>query len=421
MNSDFLAIVDFYQRERGLDRETIVRAVEEALEATAKKSAREIGNLRIEIDRKTLDVKVFSIHKVVETATGSKDEISLAEARRIKADAKIGDMVEKPCAPGVMGRIAAAAAKQMIIQRLRQAERDKVYEEYKNTVGDIVSGTVRRFERSDVVVEVEHAEAIMAGDERPVTEQYQVGDRIRALVLRVERENSGPMIELSRSHPDFVRRLFEMEVSEIADGTVQIRGVAREPGFRTKLAVAAGDEKVDPVGACVGLRGMRVKNIVRELSGEKIDIVRWNEDIRQYIANALQPAKLVRATTDDATRTVKVLVAADQLSLAIGKKGQNARLTAKLTGWRVDIEREASDITFEEKVALAIAELAKVEGIGPERSEALVQAGFLTLEGILAADIADLEAVEGMDAASAEATHQAAEVAYEKKHGVIES
>jgi N utilization substance protein A len=421
MNNEMLAMLEYLQRERGLERETIIRAVEDALAAAARKTVRDATDLRVEIDRKTLDSKTFAKYKVVDLVRSPGEEILLADARRLKADSKVGDTVEVEKSPGALGRIAAQTAKQAIMQRIRQAERERMFEEYKNSPGEIVSGTVRRFERSDVVVELERAEATMPGSERPVTEQYQVGDRIRALVLKVDNTSGGPMIVLSRSHPDFVRRLFALEVSEISDGTVEIRGIAREPGFRTKLAVASRDEKVDPVGACVGMRGMRVKNIVRELSGEKIDIVRWHEDIKQYVSNALQPAKLTRVTADEVTRTVNVVVAADQLSLAIGKKGQNARLTSKLSGWRVDIEREAADVTFEEKVAKAIAELAGVEGIGPQKAEALVQAGFLTLEGILAADTADLEAVEGFDAAAAAAAHRAAEAAYERKHGVIES
>ena len=420
MNNEMLAMLEYLQRERGLDRETIIRAVEDALAAAARKTVRDATDLRVEIDRKTLESKTFAKYRVVEAVRSPGEEMLQSDARRLKADARIGDTIEVEKSPGTLGRIAAQTAKQAIMQRIRQAERERMFEEYKNSTSDIVSGTVRRFERSDVVVELERAEATMPGSERPVTEQYQVGDRIRALVLKVDNTSGGPMIVLSRSHPDFVRRLFALEVSEIADGTVEIRGIAREPGFRTKLAVASRDEKVDPVGACVGMRGMRVKNIVRELSGEKIDIVRWHEDIKQYVANALQPAKLTRVTADETTRTVNVVVAADQLSLAIGKKGQNARLTSKLTGWRVDIEREAADVSFEEKVAKAIAELAAVEGIGPEKAEALVQAGFLTLEGILAADIADLEAVEGFDAAAAASVHRAAEAGYERKHGVIE-
>lgn len=420
MNNELLAVFEYLERERGLDRETLIHAVEDALLSASRKSLRQANDLQIKIDRKTLDIKAIAKLKIVETVISQADEITLTEARRVRLNSKVGEILELEVTPKNFGRIAAQTAKQAILQKIRQAERDKVFEEFKDRPGDIVSGSVRRFEGRDVIVELGRAEALLPAAERMPVEEYQVGDRIRALVLRVENAASGPAIVLSRATPDFVRRLFELEVAEIADKTVEIKGIAREPGFRTKLAVYSHDGKVDPVGACVGMRGMRVKNIVRELSGEKIDIVRWNEDIRTYVGNALAPAKLARVATDEATRTVRVTVEPDQLSLAIGKKGQNARLTAKLTGWRVDIERTAEEVTFEEKVAQAIAGLAKVEGIGAERAEALVQAGFLTLEGLMAAELTDLEAVEGFDAAAARAVHEAAARAYEKEHGVIE-
>ena len=224
---------------------------------------------------------------------------------------------------------------------------------------------------------------------------------------------------LSRAHPEFIRKLFELEVAEIADGTVEIRGIAREAGFRTKIAVHSRDEKVDPVGACVGLRGQRVKNIVRELSGEKVDIVKWSPDIKTFVTNALAPAKLMRLEVDEDANSVKVIVEGDQLSLAIGKKGQNARLTAKLTTWKIDIQKDEGDITFEEKIARATDQLAAVEGIGPERAAQLVAAGFLTLEGILAAEIQDLVDVEGFDADAAESVRAAAEAAFESENGKV--
>ena len=422
MNNELLAVFEYLERERGLDRETLIHAVEEALLTASRKTIQHADDLKVVIDRKTYDIKAIGHFKVVEKVFFPGAEMALADARRIKSAACIGETIEVEVTPNNFGRIAAQTAKQAILQRIRAAERDRIFEEYKDRPGDIVSGTVRRFERSDVVIELDRrAEALMPASERVPTEEYQLGDRIRALVMKVEKVASGPEIILSRAHPDFVRRLFQLEVSEIADNTVQIKGIAREPGFRTKLAVVSRDEKVDPVGACVGMRGMRVKNIVRELSGEKIDIVRWNDDVRTYVGNALAPAKLSKVTVDETTRTVSVIVDADQLSLAIGKKGQNARLTSKLTGWRVDISRVAEDISFEEKVAAAIAALAKVDGIGPERAEHLVQSGFLTLEGVLAAEQSDLEAVEGFDTDTATAVHRAAEVAYEKEHGVIES
>ncbi len=421
MNGEMKAMVEYYEREHKLDRETIIRTIEEALMAAARKAIRMGSHLRVEIDRKSLQIRTFATYKVAEGRPTSSEEISLAEARRHKPDAQPGETIEVLLAPNALGRIGAQTAKQLILQRIRDAERKRIYEEYKNTVGDIVSGTVHRFDRRDVIVMLDRAEAILPANERPSTEQYQIGDRIRALVLRVENLPSGPVITLSRSSPDFIRRLFELEVAEIADGTVEIRAIARDPGFRTKLAVYSRDEKVDPVGACVGLRGMRVQTIMRELSGERIDVVRWHPDIRQFVAAALHPAKLDRVTVDEATRTVHVAVLPDQLPIAIGKEGKNVRLAMKLTGWRIEIDRETGDLSFEEKVARAVADLAAVEGIGPQRAEALVKAGFLSLEGILAAEPSDLESVEGFDAATAMAVRKAAQAEYERRHGTVSS
>jgi N utilization substance protein A len=421
MNNELLAVLEYMERERGIERETLIEALENALLSASKKSVGPARDLRIEIDRDTCDIRALASVEVVERVANPHDQITLTKAKRVKTDAKLGDVIEVEVTPKNFGRIAAQTAKQAIMHKIRQAEKDRIFEEYKDRPGDIVSGAVRRFERSDVVVDLGRAEAMMPARERVPTEEYQIGDRLRAYILRVENNPQGPEIILSRSHPDFVRRLFELEVSEIADGTVEIKGIAREAGFRSKIAVVSHDERVDPVGACVGMRGIRVKNIVRELSGEKIDIVRWNEDIKNFVTNALAPAKLVKVVVEEDVHTVRVIVDGDQLSLAIGKKGQNARLTAKLTGWKIDIQRDEADIGFEEKVAMAVASLAGIEGIGEAHAEKLVHGGFLTLEGILAADLADLEGIEGLDVETAQAIHDAAEAAYEKEHGKIEA
>lgn len=415
MNSELLAVLEHMERERGIDRETLIRAVESALLSASKKSVSPAKDLRIEIDRKTAAIRAFARVQVVERVAAPHDEVTLANAQRIKPTAKLGDTLDIEVTPKNFGRIAAQTAKQAILQKIREAERTKVFDEYKDRVGDIVSGTVRRFERGDVVLALDgFAEAVMPAKEKVPTEEYQVGDKIRALVLNVESGNNGAVIVLSRANPDFVRRLFELEVSEINDHTVEIRGIAREPGFRSKIAVQSRDEKVDPVGACVGMRGIRVKNIVRELSGEKIDIVRWNEDVKTFVTNALAPAKLTRMTLDEAARTVTVIVDPEQLSLAIGKKGQNARLTAKLTGWKIDIQEDESVVPFEKRVAMAVAEMAKIEGIGEEKANKLVHAGFLSLDGLMAAEVEDLTAIEGITEEDAKAIRAAAEAASAK-------
>jgi N utilization substance protein A len=277
------------------------------------------------------------------------------------------------------------------MQQIRKAEKQLIFTEFKDRVGDIVSGVVRRFDRSDVSIDLGKYEALLPNRERVPTEEYQIGERIRCYVKAVENGPHGPEIILSRADPQFVVKLFQVEVSEISDGTIEIKGIAREPGFRTKLAVYTRDEKVDPVGACVGLRGQRVKNIVRELNNEKVDIIRWDSNIRNFVTNALSPAKLKTFEIDEAGRRVKIKVSEDQLSLAIGKRGQNARLTSKLTGWHVDIEAEPVQLVgFEEKMALAVQALASIPGISQAHADALVHHGLVSLEDLLQAEVSDL-------------------------------
>ena len=329
MNNELVTILNYMEKDRGIDREILIQAVEYALQTAARRNLGSDEDVRIEIDRETCDIKAFSERLVVDSARPGEGEISLSRARKVKSDAQVDDMVEVEVTPSNFGRIAAQAAKQAILQKIRQAERDMVYEEYKDRVGDIVSGAVRQFNRSDIIVDLGRAEAVIPSKERVPTEEYQVGDRIRGYVIDVQKSTSGPGVILSRSHPNFVMKLFELEVSEIVDGVVEVKGIAREPGYRTKIAVVSHDEKVDPVGACVGMRGIRVKNIVRELSGEKIDIIRWSDDVKTYVTNALSPAKLLKVTIDEnMSNLVHVVADVEQLSLAIGKRGQNVRLMA---------------------------------------------------------------------------------------------
>ncbi len=409
MNEELITLVNYMEKERGINRETLLQALESALVTASRKGSEDGKDPKVEINRETCEIKVFAEMEVTEKASRTADTISLAKAKKINPDCNIGDAVEVEITPRDFGRIAAQTAKQTILQKIRQAEREIVFEEYKDRAGEIVSGVVRRFERGDILVDLGRAEAIMPSQERVSIEEYQIGDRIRAYIVNVQNNTGGPSVVLSRSHPDFVRRLFELEVTEIADGIVEIKGMAREAGFRTKIAVVSHDEKVDPVGACVGMRGIRVKNIVRELSGEKIDIVRWSDDVKTYVTNALSPAKLLKVYIDpDKLKLVHVVADAEQLSLAIGKRGQNVRLTAKLLGWKVDIEKDEGEVTFEEKVSRAVKQLAVIEGISQENAEALVNAGFLTVEGILAAEQADIEEMAGFDAETAKAICEAA-------------
>src|SRR5262245_20420064 len=394
MNADFLAVLEFWEREKGISRDVLVGAVQEALLSAAKKAVGPARELRVAIDPKNGDIKAFAKLIVTEKVISKHDQISVFDSRRIKPDAKVGDELEIEVTPAGFGRIASQYAKQALMQQIRRAEKAMIFDEFKDRVGDIVSGTVRRFERSDVYVDLGKYEALLPNRERVPTEEYQVGERIRCFVKAVENGVHGPEIILSRGDPQFVIKLFQLEVSEINDGTIEIKGIAREPGFRTKLAVYTRDEKVDPVGACVGLRGQRVKNIVRELNNEKVDIIRWDPNIRNFITNALSPAKLKTFEVDESRRRVKITVSQDQLSLAIGKRGQNARLTRKLSGWQVDIEPEVVVTKgFEEKVAEAVESLAAISGISREQADVLVHHGLTRLEDLLQAEESDLAGI----------------------------
>jgi N utilization substance protein A len=408
MNADFLAVLDYWEKEKGISRDVLTAAVQEALLSAAKKAVGPARELRVSIEQKSGDIRAYAKLVVAERVISKHDQISVFDARRIKSDAQLGEELEIEVTPTGFGRIAAQFAKQALMQQIRKAEKALIFTEFKDRVGDIISGTVRRFERSDVIIDLGKYEALLPNRERVPTEEYQVGERIRCYVKAVEQLAHGPEIILSRSDSRFVMKLFQLEVSEINDGTIEIKGIAREPGFRTKLAVWTRDEKVDPVGACVGLRGLRVKNIVRELNNEKVDIIRWSPDIRTYLGNALSPAKLKAFEIDEANRVAKIIVSEDQLSLAIGKRGQNARLTSRLTGWQVDIEPEVIVREgFEEKVAKAVEVIASIPGLTREQADVLVHHGFGSLELLLQAEESDLTSIPEL-AASAAAIVQAA-------------
>ena len=394
MNADFLAVLEYWEREKGISREVLISAVNDAMLSAAKKAVGPARELRCAIDPKTGDIRAFAKLVVSEKVVSKHDQISQFDARRIKADAVLGEELEVEVTPTGFGRIASQNAKQALMQHIRRAEKELIYAEFKDRGGDIVSGTVRRFERSDVIMDLGKFEAILPNRERVPTEEYQIGERIRCFVKAVEQGPHGPEIILSRADPQFVVKLFRVEVSEINDGTIEIKSVAREPGFRTKLAVYSRDEKVDPVGACVGLRGQRVKNIVRELNNEKVDIIKWDTNIKVYMTNALAPAKLKTFEVDETNRRVTITVSEDQLSLAIGKRGQNARLTSKLTGWHVDIVPDrVVAMGFEEKVAQAVKDVALIPGVSAEQANVLVHAGFLNLENLSQAEVSDLASI----------------------------
>ncbi|MDZ4817272.1 MAG: transcription termination factor NusA [Verrucomicrobiota bacterium] len=392
MNSELITGLNYLEKEKGIDREVLIEAIESALLSASKKSIGPARELRIDIDRKTGDIKAMAKLIVVERVKNPNGEIALGSAKRINPAAELGQEMDIEVTPADFGRIASQTAKQAMMQRIRQIEKEMIYTEFKDRTGDIVSGTVRRFERSDVLVDLGKFEAVMPQNERVPTEDYNIGDRIRAYVVAVENHSvRGPEIILSRSHPNFVRRLFELEVSEINDKTIEIKAIAREAGFRTKIAVYSKDEKIDPVGACIGIRGARVKNIVRELNNEKIDIIRYSSNTKEFVAEALKPAKFKSIELQEKEKRVLIRVDETQLSLAIGKRGQNARLTSKLVGWQIDIEKEIPlKVSFEQQVAHAVELLSGSLKINTEMAQALVKAGFRGAEDLASAEESDI-------------------------------
>ena len=414
MNNDLLAMVTYIERERGVDREIVLMAIEQAIQQAARHNPGVTNDLRVTIDRKTLQLHVYDTLVVTDEETGT-GFITVARARRFKPDATEGDTIEVEMPASRLGRIAAQTSRQMIMQKIRDAERTNVFSAFRGRIGEIVTGTVSAVSRRDLYVLVGKTEMLLPGKERIPTEEYNVGDSLKAIVDEVKQDvNNGPAVKLSRASAEFVRTLFRLEVSEIAEGVVEIMGVARDPGYRSKLAVRTHDEKVDPVGACVGLKGARVRNIVRELNGEKIDIVRWSDDIKQYVTQALAPAKLETIEVDpDGRNMVHVTVAPDQYSLAIGKRGQNVRLTSKLTGWNVEITKAMALASFEDQKAEAIKTLADTFSVSTAVATQLADAGFLTVEGIIESDEEGFIAATGFDEVTAKGLYAAAQAVAE--------
>lgn len=341
MNAEFMQAFEQLGKEKGIAPEILFDAIEAALISAYKRNFSSAQNVRVSLDRVTGDIHVYARKNIVDVVENSIVEIDLTEAKKINYDYEIDDVIEIEVTPKNFGRIAAQTAKQVVVQRIREAERGIIYEEFSNRESDILTGIVQRIEQKNVFIDLGKAEAILAPSEQIPFEQYKHGDRVKSYIIEVKKTTKGPQILVSRTHPGLLKRLFELEVPEIHDGVVEIKSVAREPGMRSKIAVFSKDEDVDPVGSCVGHKGMRVQTIVDELKGEKIDIVKWNADPIKYIANSLSPAKVVSVEVNEIEKISKVIVPDYQLSLAIGKEGQNARLAAKLTGWKIDIKSES--------------------------------------------------------------------------------
>ncbi|WP_024833912.1 transcription termination factor NusA [Ruminiclostridium josui] len=341
MSAELILALEQLEKEKGIKKEIIIEAIEAALISAYKKNFGSAMNVKVNIDRVTGDVKVFALRKVAENPDVEAMDISVGEAAKLNPTLEIGDYVELEVTPRSFGRIAAQTAKQVVVQKLREAERGIIYDEFYNKESDIVTGIIQRIEKRNVIVDLGKTEAVLGPTEQTPGEEYRFNERLKSYIVEVKKTTKGPQIMISRTHPGLVKRLFELEVPEIHDGTVEIKSISREPGSRTKIAVYSKDENVDPVGACVGQKGTRVQAIVDELRGEKIDIIKWSNDPKDYISSSLSPAKVVRVDVDEDEKSAKVVVPDYQLSLAIGKEGQNARLAAKLTGWKIDIKSES--------------------------------------------------------------------------------
>ena len=389
MSSEILSVLEYMEKEKGIDRADMIATIVNAIKTAAQKGVNSGQELKIDIDPKNGQLHAWSLLKVVDSVSDPKTEIHIEKASVLKPGAMLGEFIEKEIDPSYLGRIAAQTARQAIMQRLRQFEKDRIYDDFKDMVGNIVTGTVRRRERNDIYVDLGKAEALLMGREQVPGEEYQPGDRIRCLLAAIESTPRGPELMLTRASPRFVRRLFELEVTEIADGTVTVEAFAREPGYRTKMAVRSKDPKVDPVGACVGARGARVKSIVRELNGEKIDIINFFADPQQMIIEALKPAVPREIIVDERGRRILLRVADEDLAIAIGRKGQNARLTSRLIGWKIDIEEyreQTVDVQDE-----ATKRLASILKVSYELATRLVTAGFVSLEIFEGVESDDLE------------------------------
>lgn len=395
---ELLQIADAVAREKNIDKEIVLGAMADAIQKAARARYGQETNIRADINAKTGEIKLQRLLEVIDVVEDPGNQIELVRARDRNPDAEVGDFIAELLPPMDFGRIAAQSAKQVIVQKVREAERDHQFDEYKDRIGEIANGTVKRVEYGNVIVDLGRGEGMIRRDELIPRENFRYGDRIRAYVYDVRREQRGPQIFLSRTHPMFMAKLFTMEVPEIYDGVIEIKSVARDPGSRAKIAVISRDSSIDPVGACVGMRGSRVQAVVAELQGEKIDIIPWSPDAASFLVNALQPAEVTKVVLDEDAERIEVVVPDDQLSLAIGRRGQNVRLASQLTGWDIDILTEAEESErrqkeFAERSALFMNSLNVDEMVG----QVLASEGFASVEELAYVDAGDISGIDGFD------------------------
>ena len=400
MSNELLTILEYIEQERGISRESMIKALENAILTASRKSIHPASELKVKIDPPTGKIQAWAVLEVV-TENPNCDQLMYERAKERFPDVQPGDKIEWEVTPRNFGRIAAQTARQTMIQQLRRAEKENVYEEFAGRIGQIIHGTVRRFEAGNVIIDFQKAEGIMPAKEKIHDEQYAPGERINALLLKVDTNSAGPSLIVSRTAPEFIVKLFEREVSEMHDGLVSIKSIAREAGKRTKIAVASTDPRVDPVGACVGMRGTRVRRITDEIGNERIDIVPYDEDIKKFAVNALLPAKVQSVEVDEEKHELRIIVSEEQSKVAFGRKAQNVRLSAKLIGWNIklcDENAKGRAPSIAEQLKAATAKLAEAADISGECAAILVANGFITVDGIKAADLSTLTELDGIDA-----------------------
>lgn len=406
MISELKRVIDQVSKDKGIDRAILIETLEEAIKSAAKKKYGQRRDLEISFNEDLGEIEVFQFREVVEKVTDEQTQISLVEGRRLDPECQMGDSLGTKMDTSDFGRIAAQAAKQVIIQRMKDAEQDVIYEDYKDRKGEILNGIVQRIEKGGIIMNLGRTDAVLPSEEQISRESYHRGDRIRAIIIDIRRHSAKePQIVVSRTHPSFLSKLFELEVPEISESIVQIMGVAREPGSRSKISVVSNDSDVDPVGACVGMKGSRVQNVVQELRGERIDIIPWNADIAKYVCNALAPAEISRVIMDETNRCMEVVVPDDQLSLAIGKQGQNVRLASRLVGWKIDVKSESKYAKMMDDGYLS---LLKIEGIKDSLADALFAKGIKSANDLAGANLEELLEIESISENQAEGMIQAA-------------
>lgn len=399
MASELKRLIDQVSREKGIDRQTLIHTLEEAIKSAIKKKYGSRLDLDVTYNEEYGELEAFQFKEVVEEVTDPDKQVQLAEALKLDAESEIGDELGIRMDTETLGRIAAQSAKQVIIQKMKDAEREVVYDEFKSRKGEIVNGIIQRVDKGAILVNIGQAEAILPQKEQIPREIFRQGDRIRAYIFDVKKISKGPQIVLSRTHPHFLIQLFHSEVPEISEGIVSIISAAREPGSRAKIAVISKDSDVDPVGACVGMKGTRVQNVVQELRGEKIDIIPWNMDPAKFVVNALAPAIISKVIIDQANRSMEVIVPDDQLSLAIGKRGQNVRLASKLTNWRIDVKSESR---YERQKQVGYQSLLRIPGLSTDLADKLYESGIGSLEEFIEAPLVEIEDTTRLTASTLE-------------------